>query len=57
MYPANSSMVTSAGGSVLAMSISSPGTSVKQRDIPGAVDLNELRRLYDYAHEEDQKYY
>lgn len=44
---------SSNGGSILA--VSSPGTIAKQREMPGAVDLTELRRLYSY--DENMEYY
>lgn len=38
---------------VVGESCSSPSTSARQREIPGAVDLTELRRLYAYADDDE----
>lgn len=46
---------SSNGSSILAVSMASPGTIAKQREMPDAVDLTELRRLYSY--DENLDYY
>ncbi len=51
----STSQCSSNGGSLLAVAMASPGTIAKQREMPGAVDLTELRRLYSY--DENMEYY
>lgn len=44
-------------GSILGMQVGSPGSPVKQREMPGAVDLTELRRLYENDYGDQTGFY
>lgn len=44
-------------GSIFPVTVSSPATAVRQREMPGAMNLVELRRLYDYVMDDGNEPY